>query len=407
MAIYVEGTSALVHYRSEYACLDSERCSRNVLEMQEATSSRAQIEPLPYWRLGIGEPSKQEPLRVLVPNAKLNCRSDVVHARIWSTGISGKAFRQVAAQIYVSSPEFVFLQMAPSLSLPELVALGMELCGTYRRQVRTFLPGDDEPSFITEYHQPILTTPKRIAGFLQSMTSAPGCAKAKKALEYVLPNSASPMETTLYLLLCLPRRLGGYALPKPALNPPIKFTKAGKTYTIRNSAKPDLYWAKVRLDLEYNSDEFHTESQRALDSMRRKALEEMGVEVIELTYEEVKNESLLHATARRIARRFKRRIRAEWEGDFRQRRTNLRDLIFPDTVTESASTHEDDQEVEPDWIQQEWPDEIWSDETWFDDASFDYESLSEESMAEEFGDIDSQDDESHVFGARPWKEDEG
>ena len=222
--------------------------------------------------------------------------------------------------------------MARSLDLPRLTALGMELCGTYRRNVAAFIPGTNSTTYVTEYHQQPLTTPRRLKGFLTTMQSAPGCSKALKALEYVLPNSASPIESALYLLLCLPRRLGGYALPKPILNPSITLTKAGGRHTFRNHAKPDLYWKAERIDLEYNSDEFHDESSRAIDSMRRKALEHMRVEVIELTHDELYSTSLFHETALRIAKRLGKRIRSEDEGDFRAKRASLRQTLLFDDI---------------------------------------------------------------------------
>lgn len=333
MRVYVQGASALAHYRTSSAKTDVELCSQSIRSLADATSSRQAIVDAGIWRLGIGEPTPDQPLDVLVRNAGQRCRSQAVRARIWHGDIAATAFRKVSKSIYVSSPEFVYLQMARSLDLPRLAALGMELCGTYRRNVVAFTLGTNSTTYVTEYNQQPLTTPRRLRGFLSTMQSAPGCSKALKALEYVLPNSASPIESALYLLLCLPRRLGGYALPKPILNPSITLTKAGGRHTLRNQAKPDLYWKTKRIDLEYNSDEFHDESSRAIDSMRRKALERMRVEVIELTPDELYSTSLFHETALRIAKRLGKRIRSEDEGNFRAKRANLRQSLLFDDIT--------------------------------------------------------------------------
>lgn len=332
MRVYVQGASALAHYRTSSAKTDVELCSQSIRSLADATSSRQAIVDAGVWRLGIGEPTPNRPLDVLVRNAGQRSRSQAIRARIWHGNIAATAFRKVSKSIYVSSPEFVFLQMARSLDLPRLTALGMELCGTYRRNVVAFIPGTNSTTYVTEYHQQPLTTPRRLKGFLTTMQSAPGCSKALKALEYVLPNSASPIESALYLLLCLPRRLGGYALPKPILNPSITLTKAGGRHTFRSHAKPDLYWKAERIDLEYNSDEFHDESSRAIDSMRRKALEHMRVEVIELTHDELYSTSLFHETALRIAKRLGKRIRSEDEGDFRAKRASLRQTLLFDDI---------------------------------------------------------------------------
>ena len=361
--------------------------------MEDATSSRAAIVDAGVWHLGIGEPSVEHPIEVLLHDKSQRTRSKAVRARIWATPVVPTAFRTARKGIYVSSPEFAFLQMATRLTLPELVALGMELCGTYRRKVRVFSPGSDEVGFTTLYHQKMLTNPKRLRGFLSSMRPAPGCSKALKALEYVLPNSASPMETALYLLLCLPRKYGGYALPKPTLNPPITISKSGRKHTLRRSAKPDLYWRKIRLDLEYNSDEFHEEDQRAIDSMRRKALERMKVEVIELTPEELLSVELFHATALRIAQRFKKRIRPEHEGGFSEKRLELRSILFSEIQTEEDETYEplEDEAVTSDtW-------DIWVDQTPESNPEFLEAWDADETWSATL--LDREDEDLYVFGA--------
>lgn len=333
MAIYVQGLTALAYYRNGGSATAPERTSLRVRSLKEATSSRAEIVDAGIWRLGIGEPTEERPLEVLVHDANQRTRSRTIHARVWTSTLPPTSFRTVRKGIYVSSPEFVFLQLANRLDLSELIALGMELCGTYRRNVEVPRMDGVGITLSTAYDQPPLSNPQKLRGFVSCMKSAPGRPKALKALDYILSNSASPMETALYLLLCLPRSVGGYALPKPELNPPIVFSRAGRKYTLRHAAKPDLYWRKARLDLEYDSNEFHDESTRAVDSMRRKALERMGIEVIGLTPDELLSTSLFHATAMRIARRLGKRIRSEREGNFSRARSSLRQALLLDNPT--------------------------------------------------------------------------
>ena len=400
MNVYLQGLSALAYYRNGGTATDVERCSSAVRSMAEATSSLSAIVDTGIWRLGIGEPSVEHPFEVLIRSKSQRARSKAVQARIWSTPLVTTAFRSARKNIYVSSPEFVFLQMATRLALPELVALGMELCGTYRRKVRVPHIDSDEVSFTTDYHQTALTNPKRLRGFLDSMRPAPGCEKALKALKYVLPNSASPMETAIYLLLCLPRRLGGYALPQPILNPPIAISKSGQKYTLRKSAKPDLFWKEIRLDLEYNSEEFHEENQRAIDSMRRKALEHMRVEVIELTYDELLSVELFHATALRIARRFKKRIRSEYEGGFSEKRLELRIMLALDGKAKGDTSYEPvEDDVSPADTWDIWMDEAFGDsvdafEEWDDGEAWDAELV--DPVSDEYY---QEDEGNHVFGA--------
>ena len=330
MRIYIQGSSALEHYRSTSVYRHVERHPLDVCRLEQATSSLAQFEESVFVRLGIEEPSPDHPLEVLVADPNLRNRVPSVHARVWSKQLPDNALRKVRKNIYVSSPEFLFLQMATKLDLASLVALGMELCGTYRRKVKVQHLGTNEVSHVTEYEQPSLTTPKRLRGFLGAMSFVPGRKKALSALDYVVADSASPMETAIYLLLCLPRHLGGYGLPLPVLNVSHELSDSAQRFTWRHSARPDLYWKKARLDLEYNSDEFHAEERRTEDSMRRKALEDEGIEVIELTRKEVTSEALFHATALRIARKLGKKVRSQYAGDFLLRRAELRELLLRD-----------------------------------------------------------------------------
>lgn len=424
MTIYIQGLSALAHYRSSDATTEPERCPRSIAALDNAVSSRAACIDARVWRMGIDGPTVDCPLEVLVRDKSQRSRSKAVTARVWSKPIVRTAFRRVTKDVYVSSPEFVFLQLATRLDLPELVALGMELCGTYRRNVKVPVLGTNDTELITLYQQKPLSNPKRLSNFLKSMPSAPGHAKAMNALEYVLANSASPMETALYLLLCLPRRLGGYALPKPVLNPPITLSKAGRMYTLRSVAKPDLYWKDFHLDLEYNSDEFHDENSRAIDSMRRKALERMGVEVIELTKAELLSTRLLHATAQRIARRMKKQLRPQGEGGFEERRASLRNLLLVRNESQDSafSYSTDEYQIHPDGY------DLRSDDMYMNDAPENAPVFDDADMIDMPSDIDEltdtwwtdalpevtetpndedlswSDDEIHVYGGRGGKE---
>ena len=322
MPVFVCSESALQHYRC--ALWPAEReSSPQTVDLSEAVSHRRDIDLLSLTGLGLPSPSTDTPLHVLVPSVERRARSRSVVPTVWGGALPKGAFRKVQRDAYVSSPEFLFLQMACVLDPVSLVELGMELCGTYRRNAV-----NDQ----TVYDQPILTTPRRIEGFLNRAGSVHGGNQARQALKYVVPNSASPLETIVYLLLCLPRRLGGYAFPTPKLNATIKLGKWGRRHTLRRSSVPDLYWQDEKTDLECHGKMHELEERRTEDSMRRKALERMGVEVIELTYDEVKDPKLFRATVRRLAKKLGVRLRARSENGFAEREEALRDRLFPKYV---------------------------------------------------------------------------
>ena len=93
--------------------------------------------------------------------------------------------------------------MAAVWGIEKLIQLGFELCGTYdttNGDVRECAP---------------LTTVDRLDAFLASLGPMHGKKNASYALRYVANNSASPRETALAMLLCLPYRMGGYGIPMP------------------------------------------------------------------------------------------------------------------------------------------------------------------------------------------------
>ena len=255
-------------------------------------------------------------------------QSAIYIGHLYKTPLPINSIWHLNSEISVASPELTFVQMAGVLELPELIALGMELCGTYRRNaIRPSAFESAEPK--TLYDQPQLTTVQQLRDYISKAGRLKGIKQARNALKYVRDYSASPYETIIYLLLCLPRRMGGYALPEPELNPVINFSKRGRKHTVRHSARGDLFWRKAKLDLEYNGGDH--EETRAADSMRRKALERMGIEVIELTSDEVNDVKLLHATALRIANSLGVRVRVE--RDFIERRDRLRYTLLHDSCS--------------------------------------------------------------------------
>lgn len=360
MPIYVCSESALQHYRRALYPAEKDSSVR-VGSLKDAVSLRKGVDLLSLAGLGLPSPSAEEPLHVLVPPSSARGRSKGIVSTVWGDVLPREAFRKVNSDAYVSSPEFVFLQMARKLELIPLIELGMELCGTYRRNAEGGL---------TTYDQPTLTTPRRIEQFLDAVGSAYGVSRARNALKYVAANSASPLETIVYLLLCLPRRLGGYAFPQPELNAAIKLSRRGRQHTLRRSSVPDLYWRVAKIDLECHGKMHELKERRAEDSMRRKALERMEVEVVELTYEEVRNQKLFRATVRRLAKKLGVRLRAQSENGFAEHEKALRSYLFPEHVQLGQLWDEEGFESEESisWEREELPSEFDSWEVYMGDG---------------------------------------
>lgn len=249
--------------------------------------------------------------------------SKQVSCCVWSTVIPQGAFHRVG-EMYVSSPEFVFLQMASKLTLRQLVALGCELCGTY-----ALLPENNtHPMAIDEYPTRVapLTSVDKIQRFVEKASKARGRAKALRALRYVIDGSRSPMETMTYMLLCLPPKLGGYGFPKLVMNAEIKLDEEGRLIAQRRSCWGDLCWPDEGLDIEYHGDVHVGASQMKSDVGRELGIEHMGWHVITVTSSQVFDLERFEVVAKEAASHLKKRLYAQFMGATQERQA-LRDEL--------------------------------------------------------------------------------
>lgn len=281
MSIYLAYHSSLGYFRrplslrkpAPVSSLGDCECSLRVL-MQREASLKA---------LGCGVP----PLHVLVDNREKARASDWCSCHLWSRTVPPGSFVSPIQGIYVSTPEFCFLQLASRMSRIELVRLGYEMCASYRLDPR------EERGF-SEFDA--LTSKDRLLNYLDGAGDTPVARKAEEALTWVVEGSASPRETTTSMLVSLPTEMGGREVGLPALNWEL-VTGEGKA---KKSRRIDLYWPDNKFGLEYDSDEEHSgASDLSRDSAREKEIELEGVRLARVTNAELKTEEgreLLHKT---------------------------------------------------------------------------------------------------------------
>ena len=227
------------------------------------------------------------PIQAYVPDAHHITRTKGLVTRLWSGRVPAGTFINVGHGVCISSPASIFVQLANSLTLAELLAVGMELCGNYSLWS---LPPSSVGKVSRRSGRDVTfkllpaATPARIASYVDRAEGVRGHAAAKRALAWLTGNAASPMETAVYLLLCLSRKEGGYGLPKPTLNP--KLTVA--TPDGKETRYPDLYWEARSIDVEYQSDYAHSgDWSRYRDSRRAVSLIAANVTVVPLTRPQV------------------------------------------------------------------------------------------------------------------------
>lgn len=209
----------------------------------------------------------------------------------------------------------------------QLAQLGYELCGRY-------VLYEQEKRGFAKTSRP-LTTPDLLMRYARQAGNRPGRAKAMHALQWILANSWSPMETDIAILLTAPTRLGGYQIPHPQLNRRIELPadyqrRAGKTcYYL------DLYWSDSAT-LEFNGVEDHLDRLSAgKDRTREILLGRLGIHPIVLTQYQVFRTDQFDAAVQLLCSQLHRRYRAPTEGQSQKKR-ELRQELFarlgPDTL---------------------------------------------------------------------------
>lgn len=273
----------------------------------------------------------EKPIHAFVAERAKGTSTKHLITHVFSQQIPNGTFLDLGHGVCICTPQFTFLQLASQLESLELLALGMELCGTYSRWSPHVESGglaaarDRENARSCTYELPPVISAKRLTAFVNRMGGQRGAIGARRVIRWVLDGSASPMETATYLLLCLPRRLGGYGLPKPVLNPVLKISGPDGV----KKRYPDLFWLGANIDVEYNSDEAHSgEWSRYRDSKREIELTVANVRVLPLTRPQLMDAKEFDGFAHGLRRMLGIRSRP-MDPDWPYRRDELRRFFLP------------------------------------------------------------------------------
>lgn len=314
MGVFISHSSALEYWRREGAG------SGISLSRAKPRPGMAPNRSLVAKLTSFAKSESASPLDIVVAEGSSRLRMKGVACHVWGSP-AADSFVQVEQGLYVSSPEACFLQLATKLSLPKLVEVGLELCGSYA------LRPNDTRGFQPRKPLATIATLGRYAAKAQGVH---GVKPAVKALKFVVEGSASPMETILFMLLCLPTSLGGYGLELPCLNYCIVVPEGARKLVHQEAYWCDLYWKKAKLAVEYDSDMFHTDTNRiAHDAKRRNELAHLGLTVASVTRRQVYDAREFDETAHLIARRIGKRLRCSRK-DALTKRYQLRQLLLTD-----------------------------------------------------------------------------
>ena len=309
MAIYLGHTTArrilesrlvldLDHspYRGPLNCQSGKRDVKDVLSAAFKDFAFVDLPSILYTRPGEG-------LDLLVSNPREKRRWKGAKCHVIRSKLPSRSFWLVEEGIFVASPELCLLQLAESLSLIDTIKAAMSFCGIYR------LVGDTTSKSIFD-RKPIMTVDSGLA-FLDSVGLVPGAVNMRRALQYTLPNSGSPMETRMVLPFYLPKALGGFGLPRPVMNKPIYLDESAREIAgvpqWQELFAGDAAWTnkatKRETVFEYQSKENHdNEASYGSDYARQLALESMGHRVHFVTNTQLNSLSQMEELARCIVR---------------------------------------------------------------------------------------------------------
>jgi very-short-patch-repair endonuclease len=225
------------------------------------------------------------------------------------------------------------MQLASELSEPQVVKLALEMCGAYAidsidySSLYDFQDSpDDSPGMCK---RPPLTSAAKLKAYAKRLYKQNSRARSAHFLRYVVDGSASPRETALCMLLCMPPRFGGYGLALPELNKRINLSLSEQLMIGAHHFDCDLYWANSRrVGVEYDSRKHHTALEKQEhDAIRRNMLQYKGVQVIVATRMQVNKPDEFDKLARQIGRAVGKRFRIP-EREHIEARTRLREVLF-------------------------------------------------------------------------------
>lgn len=265
-------------------------------------------------------PDEGEPIHVIGSRLLTRSKSARIHYHYAPDNEPQGSYLVVSDNVIVASPEAAFLQMSEKLPFVDLVKLGYQLCSGFALTDTDI----DMRGFCS--CEPI-TTSNSIASYVMRSEARRGIKKCRRALSYILDNTASPREVAAAMLLTLPTSEGGFGFALPEPNGMIPLSSKAQRDLGRRYLRADLLWRSKKTVIEYDSDRWHTGEERiGYDSRRRNLLKSLGFEVITVTNNEIKNAQAMARIACALARALGVRLRIR-SAEFEMKRRALMDKL--------------------------------------------------------------------------------
>lgn len=213
----------------------------------------------------------------------------------------------ISENVGVVSPELMFIQLASTLDIHEMIILGDLLCSC-----------PDGPR-----SNPLMRKSKLLA-YVQQAEGHHGRKKALTALKYVKERACSIMEVFVDLFIGLPNSLGGLGLKGGIFNFKVELDPEGAAALGQKTCFIDYCFPETKIAYEYLGDSHNNSID--YDSVRNMALHRMGFQVITITKTQLYNHLKLNQLLRQAAKISDARVRIRTE-NFAVRQRRIRDLL--------------------------------------------------------------------------------
>ena len=291
--------TAMAYYRTLDPAhpMAARACKASPLARASASSQALNVFKPGYYGYG------GAPFDLLVPSRQLVRVSKSIVAHSCEVELPANSFWRLHDSLFVVSPELCFVLMAQLLSAPQLVELGLNLCGGYYVDTKAGKLPEREP----------LTTPRKLASYVERASGMKGVKKARDALRWVVPGSRSPMESKSFVLLCYPRNRGGYGFELAELNHRVNPGRAVRL-SEQDYYRIDISWPDDSVGFEYYGEGEH-EGRVVQDRRRLDALEALGWHMVVVDKQRLYSASAFDVAADQLASHLGFRIRrgSEWQ----------------------------------------------------------------------------------------------
>jgi hypothetical protein len=247
--------------------------------------------------------------------------SQVIMSHVAHPNLLAQDFVAINEHVCILTPEASLMMATRDFGRVETLRLVNEFCGTYVA----------DPGCPKGFHDAAqLTSRQSLLRFCDQHPTWKRARDFQRDVGHAVDGCASPAESTMALLLCLPAKFGGFGLPRPTMNAPICLDSRTNRLADRTHYVGDAVWPDAKVIVEYDSKAEHTDQASVThDHIRKMALEANGYHVGVVTPGILANADLLEKVALDTGKRLWHRCRTRLDAaDFAKRQRKAREVLI-------------------------------------------------------------------------------